>query len=268
MTMTLKDIFKKFEDEVVRLMVRNKEYIAANNGLGWNVDFTDLTRLSAVRNFSLVKSFIKAQPLENQRDLWNTTVDLLNDSVVIDMEIREELLVDCFKELENLNNTILQLHTQKNTTVEGNSEKANKPDTTVEGNSEKIEESEKKGTGKKGTGKKGTEKKGTGKVKPSVKPFNWQGEQTQLVYLIEQLYEHGFLSPISQAEKHRLTAQHFTVKGKSLNQKNLAKTKQSYLNNKGGKPKRGEEIKQIISDAEKAKSKQNLNKTLDNPRQP
>ncbi len=33
MTMTLKDIFKKFEDEVVRCMVMNKEYIAANNGL-------------------------------------------------------------------------------------------------------------------------------------------------------------------------------------------------------------------------------------------
>ena len=247
MTMTLKDIFKKFEDEVVRLMVRNKEYIEANNGLGWNVDLFDIRRIGAVRNFSLVKSFIKAQPLENQRDLWNTTLYLLNDSVVLDREIIDELLVDCFKELENLNNTILQSHTQKNTTVEGNSEKANKPDTTVEGNSEKFEESEKKGTGK----------KGTGKVKPSVKPFNWQGKQTQLVYLIEQLYEHGFLSPISQTEKHRLTAQHFTVKGKNLNQKNLARTKQSYLNNKGGKPKDGEKIEQIIS----AVKKQNPNKT-------
>jgi hypothetical protein len=164
--------------------------------------------------------------------------------------------VDCFKELENLNNTILQSQTQKTTTVEGNSEKANKPDTTVEGNSEKFEESEKKGTGKKGTGKKGTGK---------VKPFNWQGEQTELVYLIEKLYEQGFLSPISQTEKHRLTAQHFTVKGKSLNHKNLAKTKQSYLNNKGGKPKRGEEIEQIISDAKKSKIQA---KPKQNPRQP
>jgi hypothetical protein len=256
MTMTLKDIFKKFEDEVVRLMIRNKEYIEANNGLGWNVDLFDIRRIGAVRNFSLVKSFIKAQPLENQRDLWNTTVDLLNDSVVLDRENIEELLVDCFKELENLNNTILQSQTQKTTTVEGNSEKANKPDTTVEGNSEKFEESEKKGTGKKGTGKKGTGK---------VKPFNWQGEQTELVYLIEKLYEQGFLSPISQAEKHRLTAQHFTVKGKSLNHKNLAKTKQSYLNNKGGKPKRGEEIEQIISDAKKSKIQA---KPKQNPRQP
>ena len=245
MTMTLKDIFKKFEDEVVRLMVRNKEYIEANNGLGWNVDLFDIRRIGAVRNFSLVKSFIKAQPLENQRDLWNTTLYLLNDSVVLDREIIDELLVDCFKELENLNNTILQLHTQKTTTVEGNSEKANKPDTTVEGNSEKFEESEKKGTGK----------KGTGKVKPSVKPFNWQGTQTQLVYLIEQLYEHGFLSPIIQPDKHRLTAQHFTVKGESLNRENLAQARDNRLKTKKGKPKDGEKIEQIISKI----------KTLDNP---
>jgi hypothetical protein len=83
-----------------------------------------------------------------------------------------------------LNNTILQLQTQKTTTVEGNAEKANKPDTTVEGNAEKFEESEKKGTGKKGTPKK-TE--GTGKTLHGQ--VNWQGKQAQLVYLIEQLYE-------------------------------------------------------------------------------
>jgi len=227
MTMTLKDIFKKFEDEVVRLMVRNKEYIEANNGLGWNVDLFDIRRIGAVRNFSLVKSFIKAQHLENQRDLWNTTVDLLNASKAFNDEIkeerREELLVDCFKELEKLNNTILQSHTQKTTTVKGNAKKANKPDTTVKGNAKKAN-------------------------KPDAK-FNWQGTQAQLVYLIEQLYKQGFLSPIIQPEKHRLTAQHFTVKGKNLNQKNLAKAKQ-------GKPKRGEEIEQIIS----AVKKQNPNK--------
>jgi len=226
--MTLKDIFKKFEDEVVRLMVRNKEYIEANNGLGWNVDLFDIRRIGAVRNFSLVKSFIKAQHLENQRDLWNTTVDLLNDSVVLDREVIEELKVDCFKELENLNNTILQLHTQKTTTVKGNAEKANKPDTTVKGNAKKAKKAN----------------------KPDAK-FNWQGSQTELVYLIEKLYEQGFLSPISQPEKHWLTAQHFTVKGKNLNQKNLTNTRRNSLNTKKGKPKRGEKIEQIISDAKK-----------------
>jgi hypothetical protein len=230
MTKTLKDIFKEFEDKVVRL----EEIIVASNGLTWNVDLTDLTRRSAVNNFSLVKGFIKAQPLENQRDLWLTIIDLLKDSKVFDdmfkEEIRKELLLDCFKELENLNYTILQSHTQKNT-VKGNAKKANKPDTTVKGNAKKAN-------------------------KPDAK-FNWQGEQTQLVYLIEQLYEQGFLSPISQAEKHRLTAQHFTVKGESLNPRNLAKAKQSYLNNKGGKPKRGEEIEQIVS----AAKNQNPSKT-------
>jgi hypothetical protein len=222
---TIKDIFKKFEDEVVRIMVMNKEYIAANNGLKWNVDLFEIRRIGAVRSFSLVKIFIKAQPLENQRDLWNTTLSLLNDSVVLDREIIDELLLDCFKELENLNNTILQLQTQKNTTVEGNAEKANKPDTTVEGNAEKAN-------------------------KPDEK-FNWQGKQAQLVYLIEQLYEKGFLSPILQPDKHKLTAQHFTVKGESLNTKTLSNTKRNNLNNKSGKPKGFEKIDQIVSDAEK-----------------
>jgi hypothetical protein len=257
MTMTIKDYFKEFEEKVVGIEENPKamdiEEIRAV------MDIADITgafsfdetgtilKYRIFKYFRLIERFIKAQPLENQRDLWDTTINLLNASKAFNNEkkeeIRKELLVDCFKELENLNNTIhLQLHTQKTTTVKGNSEKANKPDTTVKGNSEKFEESEKKGTGKKGTGKKGTGK---------VKPFNWQGTQTQLVYLIEQLYEQGFLSPISQTEKHRLTAQHFTVKGKSLNHKNLAQARDNYLNNKGGKPKGGEKIEQTISDAKK-----------------
>ena len=228
MTKTIKDYFKEFEDKVVEGIIKEVMIV---EGV---VKISDSIRLTIVKNFSLVKRFIKAQPLENQRDLWNTTVDLLNASKAfndeIKEEIREDLLADCFKELENLNYTILQSHTQKNT-VKGNAKKANKPDTTVKGNAKKAN-------------------------KPDAK-FNWQGTQAQLVFLIEQLYEQGFLSPISQTEKHRLTAQHFTVNGKSLNTKNLAKAKQSYLNNKGGKPKRGEEIEQIVSAAKKQ-----------NPRQP
>ena len=231
MTKTIKDYFKEFEDEVVGV----KGIIEEITEDGLVVTNFDSARPIIFKSFSLIKRFIKAQPLENQRDLWLTTVDLLNASKAfnheIKEEIRKELLVDCFKELEKLNNTILQSHTQKTTTVKGNAKKANKPDTTVKGNAKKAN-------------------------KPDAK-FNWQGDQTQLVYLIEQLYEQGFLSPISQAEKHRLTAQHFTVNGKSLNTKNLAKAKQSYLNNKGGKPKRGEEIEQIVSAAKKQ-----------NPRQP
>jgi len=92
--------------------------------------------------------------------------------------------------------------------------------------------------------------------KPDAK-FNWQGSQTELVYLIEQLYEQGFLSPISQPDKHRLTAQHFTVKGKNLNRENLAKARDNNLKTKKGKPKRGEEIEQIVS----AAKNQNPSKT-------
>ena len=86
--------------------------------------------------------------------------------------------------------------------------------------------------------------------KPDAK-FNWQGTQAQLVFLIEQLYEQGFLSPISQTEKYSLTAQHFTVKGKTLNPKILAQIRQNNLNRKGGKPKKVEKIEQIISAAKK-----------------
>jgi len=211
MTKTIKDCFREFEDKVAG--------IEGNKGLWPGVNL----RYHICKSFSLIKRFIQTQPLENQRDLWVTIIDLLNDSKAFNNEkkeeIRGELLESVSIELEDLNKYMirLQLHTQKTTTVKGNAKKANKPDA----------------------------------------KFNWQGTQAQLVYLIEQLYKQGFLSPISQAEKHRLTAQHFTVKGESLNPRNLAKAKQSYLNNKGGKPKRGEEIEQIVSAAKKQ-----------NPRQP
>jgi len=196
MTKTLKHYFKEFEEKVAGNPGIREEMI--DYGLVRTIDF----RPDIFKNFDLVKGFIKAQPLENQRDLWLTTIDLLNDSKAFDdevkEEIREDLLVYCFKELENLNNTILQLQTQKT------------------------------------------------KTKPDEK-FNWQGKQAQLVYLIEQLYEQGFLSPIIQPDKHRLTAQHFTVNGKSLNRENLAQANQNNHNNTSGKPKDAEKIDQIIS---------------------
>jgi len=201
MTKTLKDYFKEFEEKVVGI----DGFIEIKEDKDGIRTFEYSPRPIIFKSFSLVRRFIKAQyNLENQRDLWLTTIDLLNASKAfnegIKGEIREELLMDCFAELEKLNNAILQLQTQKNTT---------KPD----------------------------------------EKFNWQGEQAQLVYLIQQLYEHGFLSPILQPDKHRLTAQHFTVKGESLNQNNLANTKRNNLNNKSGKPKGFEKIDQIISAA-------------------
>jgi len=199
MTKTLKHYFKEFEDKVAGI-----EGITGEDIIEDGIVVRYSTSPIIFKHFNLVRRFIKAQyNLENQRDLWLTTIDLLNASKAfndeIKEEIREDLLVDCFKELENLNNTILQLHTQKTTT--------NKPD----------------------------------------EKFNWQGKQAQLVYLIEQLYEQGFLSPILQPDKHRLTAQHFTVKGESLNRENLANTKRNNLNNKSGKPKDFQKIDQIIS---------------------
>jgi len=219
---TLEDYFNKLEQKVV-----------GDPGIVWEIRdgikvMTYSPRDNIVTYFGVIKRFIRAQQnLENQRDLWNETVNFLNASKAFNNEtkeeIRKELLTDCFEQLRKLNKKIirLQLHTQKNTTVEGNAEK--------------FEESEKKGTGK-------------------VEPFDWQGKQAQLVYLIEQLYEHGFLSPISQPEKHRLTAQHFTVKGESLNRENLAQANQNNHNNKSGKPRDGEKIDQIISATKKHNS--------------
>ena len=219
---TLEDYFNKLEQKVV-----------GDPGIVWEIRdgikvMTYSPRDNIVTYFGVIKRFIRAQQnLENQRDLWNETVNFLNASKAFNNEtkeeIRKELLRDCFKQLEKLNKKIirLQLHTQKNTTVEGNAEKANKPDTTVEGNAEKAS-------------------------KPDEK-FNWQGRQSQLVYLIEQLYEKGFLSPMIQPDKHRLTAQHFTVNGKSLNRENLAQANQNNHSNKSGKPRDGEKIDQIIS---------------------
>jgi len=245
MTKTLEDYFKEFEDKVVGIEENPK--VMDIEEIREVMDIADITgaisfdetgtilKYRIFKYFRLIERFIKAQQnLENQRDLWNTTLYLLNASKAFNNEkkeeIRGELLVDCFEELKNLNNTIhLQLHTQKTTTVKGNAEKANKPDTTVKGKAKKAN-------------------------KPDEK-FNWQGTQAQLVYLIEQLYEHNFLSPIIQPDKHRLTAQHFTVKGKSLNRENLAQARDNRLKTKKGKPKGGEKIEQIIS---------KIN-TLDNP---
>ena len=71
MTKTLKDYFKEFEDEVAGI-----------------VDMSYPDELIIYENFNLVRRFIKAQPLENQRDLWNTTVDLLNASKAFNDEIK------------------------------------------------------------------------------------------------------------------------------------------------------------------------------------
>jgi hypothetical protein len=219
---TIKDYFKQFEEKVVGIveMIDGVEVI------------TYSPRDGIVRYFGVIKRFIRAQyNLENQRDLWNETVNFLNASKAFDNEVKEEirkeLLTDCFEQLRKLNKKIIRLQRQspKTTTVEGNAEKANKPDTTVEGNAEKAN-------------------------KPDEK-FNWQGTQAQLVYLIDQLIEHKFLSPIIQPDKHRLTAQHFTVKGKSLNRENLAQAKINNNNNKSGKPKDAEKIDEIISATQK-----------------
>jgi hypothetical protein len=120
---TLKNYFKQFEEKVVGI-----EGIIGEDIIEDGIVVHYSPRPIIFKSFNLVRRFIKAQHFENQRDLWLKTIDLLNASKAfndeIKGEIREDLLVDCFKELENLNNIIF------------------------EGNAEKFEESKKKRNGK------------------------------------------------------------------------------------------------------------------------
>ena len=84
MTKTLKDYFKRFEDKIVGIEetpeVTDEEFREITYDLQFETDEIvrtfDLIRPRIFKNFGLIKRFIKAQPLENQRDLWVTIIDL------------------------------------------------------------------------------------------------------------------------------------------------------------------------------------------------
>jgi hypothetical protein len=82
MTKKLEDYFKEFEDKVVSLEGTIEVEIIDDAILRT----FDSTRPSIFKHFSLIKRFIKAQPLENQRDLWLTMIDLLNASKAFNNE--------------------------------------------------------------------------------------------------------------------------------------------------------------------------------------
>ena len=80
--------------------------------------------------------------------------------------------------------------------------------------------------------------------------ITWQGKQTQLVYLWEKLFELGLLSPVDD-NRWKILADHFICQGKSLKPRNLKQSYQNLLDNLGGIPKGGKEIKALIDRIEK-----------------
>ena len=83
----------------------------------------------------------------------------------------------------------------------------------------------------------------------AVKKINWQGTQTQLVFLWEKLFEMGMLNPMDESQKWILLVESFVVKGKHLNPGNLKKAAQNLLNhNKRGLPKNGEKFEVLLKE--------------------
>ena len=79
-----------------------------------------------------------------------------------------------------------------------------------------------------------------------VEKINWKGSQTQLAYLVELLIKHGF---IEQGEHWKMIADHYTVKGKQIDNKKLATAIGNVASfNKDGKPKQAKILEAIVSD--------------------
>ena len=80
--------------------------------------------------------------------------------------------------------------------------------------------------------------------------INWQGKQTQLVYVWEKLFDLGLIAEI-KGDRCKILADHFICQGKPLKARNLRQSFQNLLINPGGIPKRGEKLKDLIEQIEK-----------------
>lgn len=80
---------------------------------------------------------------------------------------------------------------------------------------------------------------------PEPEKINWQGSKSQLIFLIDQLYDNGLLKNFIQPNKDVLLDSHFTIKGQPVT--NAASLREQYKNNKTGKPRGSEIIEEIIS---------------------
>ena len=77
--------------------------------------------------------------------------------------------------------------------------------------------------------------------------INWQGTQSQLVFIWDELFGNGFLNPLEETHKWQLLAQNFVVKGKPLDPKILKKSFYRLSNNEPTDlPVKGEEIQSLL----------------------
>ena len=74
-----------------------------------------------------------------------------------------------------------------------------------------------------------------------VEKINWQGTETQLVFLMELLTQEGFLK---SSRQWKMVEEHFLVKGKLLKPKQLSQTYQN-LPVKG--PRKAQILESILS---------------------
>ena len=83
-----------------------------------------------------------------------------------------------------------------------------------------------------------------GKTEPEK--INWMGTQTQLAHLVRLLIEKRFLE---HGEHWKMTADHFTVKGKQISNQQIATAIGNVENfNKEGKPIKAETLESIVKE--------------------
>jgi hypothetical protein len=82
----------------------------------------------------------------------------------------------------------------------------------------------------------------------NANPIKWLGTPGQLVFLFDELKAKGFL-PISMNLQAEIKKHFINVDGKPYN--NLKSPKQNYLESKTGKPKKADEIENVIKSASK-----------------
>lgn len=83
--------------------------------------------------------------------------------------------------------------------------------------------------------------------------INWQGTQTQLVYLWEGLFRLGVLPQVDDYHRWQILVDHFACKGHPLKVTTLKQTSQNLLRIPGGLPRGGEDIKLLLEQTKSLK---------------
>ena len=83
--------------------------------------------------------------------------------------------------------------------------------------------------------------------------INWQGSQTQLVYLWEGLFRLGVLPKVDEYPRWQILVNHFACKGHPLKVTTLKQTAQNLLDKEGGLPRGGEDLKLLLDNTESLK---------------